>query len=284
MQVTPFYDSCSGTFTYVLVDAAERHCAIIDSVLNYDQFTGHFHTRSADAVIQFIEQRQLRTQWILETHMHADHITAAHYLKQQLGGEIAMGSGVKQILDYWIPVFESEQDTCLGGTDYDVLFEDGDGFAVGDDRVTVWHTPGHTPACVSYLIAGAIFVGDTLFAPHLGTARCDFPGGSAEQLYQTIQRFYSLPDDTCVYLAHDYPKKDEKALAHLSLGLCKQSNKMLNADTTLAEFVTARQARDAQLAVPKMLYPAIQANMRNGRFGQPSDGGKQFIKVPVSAL
>ena len=284
MQVNTFHDNSTATFTYVVVDESTKKCGIIDSVLDYDQFSATVSYANADKIITFVKENQLETEWILETHVHADHITAAHYLQEQLGGKIAMGSGIKHVLEYWVPKFEVAADTPQDGSQYDVLFDEGDTFNIGNLPVTVWHTPGHTPACASYLIENSIFVGDTIFAPHLGTARCDFPGGSAKQLFDTVKRFYTLADETIVYLGHDYPKAGDEPMASTTIGESRQHNKQIQTGTELEEFVSKREARDNKLAVPKLLLPALQANMRNGQFGAPSDQGQQFIKIPVNVL
>lgn len=284
MQVNIFHDNSTATFTYVVVDESTKKCGIIDSVLDYDQFSGTVSYANADKIITFVKENQLETEWILETHVHADHITAAHYLQEQLGGKIAMGSGIKNVLEYWVPKFEVAADTPQDGSQYDVLFDEGDTFNIGNLPVTVWHTPGHTPACASYLIENSIFVGDTIFAPHLGTARCDFPGGSAKQLFDTVKRFYTLADETIVYLGHDYPKPGDEPMAATTIGESRQHNRQIQTETELEEFVSKREARDNSLAVPKLLLPALQANMRNGQFGAPSDQGQQFIKIPVNVL
>ena len=284
MNVETFYDNKTATFTYVLFDPISKECGVIDSVADYDIFSGRVTMESADKVVAFINDNQLINQWILETHVHADHITAAHYLKSKVGGKIGIGSGIKEVLDTWLDVFETSNDTPNDGSQFDELFEEGDTFNIGEYEVTVWHTPGHTPACASFLVDGKIFVGDTMFAPNLGTARCDFPGGSAEQLYNTIQRFFTLPDDTVVYLGHDYPKEGSEPLSTLTIKEAKETNKQIRPDVPLAEYVEKREARDATLAVPKLLLPAIQANLRNGQFGAPSTNGKQFIKIPVNAI
>ncbi len=284
MQVNTFHDNSTATFTYVVVDESTKKCGIIDSVLDYDQFSATVSYANADKIITFVKENQLETEWILETHVHADHITAAHSLQEQLGGKIAMGSGIKHVLEYWVPKFEVAADTPQDGSQYDVLFDEGDTFNIGNLPVTVWHTPGHTPACASYLIENSIFVGDTIFAPHLGTARCDFPGGSAKQLFDTVKRFYTLADETIVYLGHDYPKAGDEPMASTTIGESRQHNKQIQTGTELEEFVSKREARDNKLAVPKLLLPALQANMRNGQFGAPSDQGQQFIKIPVNVL
>ncbi len=284
MNVETFYDNKTATFTYVLFDPISKESGVIDSVADYDIFSGRASMESADKVIDFINQNQLKNKWILETHVHADHITAAHYLKSKIGGKIGIGSGIKTVLDTWLDVFETANDTPSDGSQFDVLFEEGDTFNIGEYEVKVWHTPGHTPACASFLVDGKIFVGDTMFAPNLGTARCDFPGGSAEQLYNTIQRFFTLPDDTTVYLGHDYPKDGAAPLSTVSIKEAKETNQQIRPEVTLQEYVEKREARDATLAVPKLLLPAIQANLRNGQFGAKSEGGKQFIKIPVNAI
>lgn len=284
MHVETFYHQPTATFTYVVIDESSKQCAVIDSVLDYDQYSGRVSYTHADKIIQYITDNKLSSQWILETHVHADHVTAAHYLQERLGGKIAMGSGIKHVLEYWVPRFEIECDTALDGSQYDVLFDEGDTFAIGNLAVTVWHTPGHTPACASYLVENSIFVGDTIFAPHLGTARCDFPGGSAEQLFNTIKRFYTLPNSTLVYLGHDYPQEGASPIASVTIGDSKANNKQIQAHTKLEEFVQKREARDKSLAVPKLLLPSLQANMRNGQFGAVSDAGTQFVKIPVNAL
>lgn len=284
MNVETFYDNKTATFTYVLFDPIAKESAVIDSVTDFDIFSGRTSKQSVDKVIDFINQNGLKNKWILETHVHADHITAAHYLKSKVGGKIGIGSGIKMVLDTWLDVFETANDTPRDGSQFDVLFEEGDAFNIGEYEVKVWHTPGHTPACASFLVDGKIFVGDTMFAPHLGTARCDFPGGSAQQLYHTIQRFFTLPNDTTVYLGHDYPKQGELPVSTVTIKQAKETNTQIRPDVTLQEYVQKREARDATLAVPKLLLPAIQANLRNGQFGAPSESGKQFIKIPVNAI
>lgn len=284
MKIETLYDNQTATFTHIVIDEATKHCAIIDSVLDYDQFAGRASTESADKVIDYVKQHELICEWILETHVHADHITAAHYLQAHLGGKIAMGSAIVKVLNLWVPLFNNEEDTSLKGDQYDQLFDEGDTFKIGNLEVSVWHTPGHTPACATYLIEDAIFVGDTMFAPHLGTARCDFPGGSAEQLYNTIQRFYTLPDNTRVFLGHDYPKEGDAPLSMTTIGEAKKDNVQIKPDTSLSDYVAMREARDATLAVPKLLFPSLQANMRNGQFGKASENGKQYIKIPVNLM
>lgn len=284
MHIETFHDPATATFTHVVVDESTKKCAVIDSVLDYDQDAARATTDSADRVIAYVKENDLTNEWLLETHIHADHITASFYLKEHIGGKQAMGTGIKDVLTLWVPKFDTSEDTLISGDQFDALFEEGDTFKIGSLDVTVWHTPGHTPACASYLIEDAIFVGDTMFAPHIGTARVDFPGGSAKDMYQTIQRFYSLPDETRIFLCHDYPKEGDIAKAVISVGEAKANNVMIKPDTTMEEYVEKREARDSKLSVPKLLYPSIQTNMRLGDFGVKSPNGLQYIKIPVNAI
>jgi glyoxylase-like metal-dependent hydrolase (beta-lactamase superfamily II) len=286
MLVKTFHDNATATFTHVVVDESTNKCAVIDSVLDYDHFSGSVKTDSADAVIAYIKEHDLTNEWILESHIHADHITASSYLKTHIGGQTAMGKGIKEVLAIWVPMFSNQEDTSITGEQFDQLLDEGDTITIGNITLTTWLTPGHTPACASYYCAEnqAIFVGDTMFAPHLGTARCDFPGGSAADLFKTVQRFYTLPDETQVYLCHDYPDDGEAAISVVSIADEKAHNIQIKPDTVFAEYVKKREARDATLAVPKLLFPSIQTNMRLGDFGVKSENGLQYIKIPVNAL
>ena len=286
MLVKTFHDNATATFTHVVVDESTNKCAVIDSVLDYDHFSGSVKTDSADAVIAYIKEHDLTNEWILESHIHADHITASSYLKTHIGGQTAMGKGIKEVLAIWVPMFSNQEDTSITGEQFDQLLDEGDTITIGNITLTTWLTPGHTPACASYYCAEnqAIFVGDTMFAPHLGTARCDFPGGSAADLFKTVQRFYTLPDETQVYLCHDYPDDGEAAISVVSIADEKAHNIQIKPDTLFAEYVKKREARDATLAVPKLLFPSIQTNMRLGDFGVKSENGFQYIKIPVNAL
>jgi glyoxylase-like metal-dependent hydrolase (beta-lactamase superfamily II) len=286
MLVKTFHDNDTATFTHVVVDESTKKCAVIDSVLDYDHFSGSVKTDSADAVIAYIKEHDLTNEWILESHIHADHITASSYLKTHIGGQTAMGKGIKEVLAIWVPMFSNQEDTPIMGEQFDQLLDEGDTITIGNITLTTWLTPGHTPACASYYCAEyqAIFVGDTMFAPHLGTARCDFPGGSAADLFKTVQRFYTLPDETQVYLCHDYPDDGEAAISVVSIADEKAHNIQIKPDTLFAEYVKKREARDATLAVPKLLFPSIQTNMRLGDFGVKSENGLQYIKIPVNAL
>jgi glyoxylase-like metal-dependent hydrolase (beta-lactamase superfamily II) len=285
MHVESFYDTDTSTFTHVVVDESTKKCAVIDSVLDYDQDAARVTTGSADKVIAYIKGSGLENEWLLETHIHADHITGAFYLKEHIGGKTGIGSGIKKVLETWIPLFETDEDTPLSGDQFDQLFEDGDEFTIGSLKARVIHTPGHTPACSTYIVDEShIFVGDTVFNPNLGTARCDFPGGSAEDLYDSIQKIYALPEQTVMHLCHDYPKGDDAPLDKITVGAQKAENIMLSADTTREEYIEKRTARDNTLAVPRLLLPSIQTNMRLGSFGPKHANGIQYIKIPINVL
>jgi glyoxylase-like metal-dependent hydrolase (beta-lactamase superfamily II) len=284
MIIKTFHDKGTATFTHVVVDEDSKKCAVIDSVLNYDQDSARASTESADEVISYIREQGLTNEWILETHIHADHITASFYLKQHIGGKQAMGAGIKDVLALWVPKFDTSDDTPITGEQFDVLFNDGDVFYIGGLKVTVWHTPGHTPACASYLVGDVVFVGDTIFAPHIGTARCDFPGGSSEEMYKTIQRFYSLPDEARLFLCHDYPQDGDEPIFMVSVGEQKKNNVQIKSTTPLEEYISKRRARDKSLDVPKLLFPSVQTNMRLGDFGVKSSNGLQYIKIPVNSI
>ncbi len=284
MHIEPFYDQQTSTFTYVIVDTNSATTAVIDAVLDYDQDAAKASTENLDQVIAFIKHEGLSNQWILETHIHADHITGAFYLQQHIGGKTAIGNGIKEVLQMWVPLFNASDEIPISGEQFDHLFNDGDQFKIGNLSVAVIHTPGHTPACSTYHVDHAVFVGDTVFAPDLGTARADFPGGNAAELYQSIQKIYALPDDTVMYLCHDYPAKDQKPTSQTTVGIQKLTNKMLNQKTTLDEFVSLREARDKTLTVPKLILPSIQTNMRLGGFGPKAANGIQYISIPVNVL
>jgi glyoxylase-like metal-dependent hydrolase (beta-lactamase superfamily II) len=284
MHIETFYDQQTSTFTYILIDTNNQCCAVIDSVLDYDQDAASFSTASADKVIVYIKQHNLQNQWILETHIHADHVSAAHYLQQHIGGKTGIGSGIKKVLDLWVPIFDTGDDTPIDGSQYDQLFDEGDTFKVGSLTVEVLHTPGHTPACASYVVDDAIFVGDTLFAPSLGTARVDFPGGSAEDMYQSIKKIYQLPEYTRVFLCHDYPDEGESPISVVTIAEQKNNNKMIKTDTDLESYTQKRNQRDQQLAVPKLILPSIQSNMRLGNLPLPAENGIRYIKIPLNKL
>lgn len=284
MHIKTFYDSDTGTFTYIVIDESTKKCAVIDSVLNYEPNAAKITTQSADKVIAYIKDNNLENDWLLETHIHADHITGAFYLKEHIGGKTAIGTGIKEVLKTWVPLFDTSDDTPLTGEQFDELFDDNHEFKIGNLDAKVIHTPGHTPACSTYIIEDSVFVGDTVFAPNLGTARADFPGGSARDLYHSIKRIYELPDETVMYLCHDYPQGDDKPLAKIAVGEQKANNIMLDEKTSLEDYVLKRETRDKTLSVPRLLLPSIQTNMRLGNFGIKSANGIQYIKIPINKI
>jgi len=284
-NVTAFFDPATFTVSYVVREPDGSNCAIIDSVLDYDPAAGRTDTSSADAIIAFVKAENLTVTWILESHVHADHLSAAPYLQQQVGGKIGIGDQITVVQDTFGKVFNEGTAFQRDGSQFDALFKDSDSVNIGQMRVDVMHTPGHTPACLTYVIGDAAFVGDTLFMPDFGTARCDFPGGSAENLFNSIQKILALPDETRVFVGHDYkaPGRDEFAW-ETTIGEQKALNIHIGAGKPLEEFVSMRQERDATLGMPRLILPSIQTNMRAGQFPEPEDNGVRYLKVPVNAL
>lgn len=283
--VTAFFDEATNTITYVLRDPAGRACAIIDSVLDFDYASGRTDTRSADAVIAHVKNHGLDVQWILETHVHADHLSAAPYLQASLGGKIGIGALITDVQTTFSKVFNEGAEFQRDGSQFDRLFADGDSFHIGQLRGDVLHTPGHTPACLTYVIGDAAFVGDTLFMPDFGTARCDFPGGSAAVMFASVQRILALPDATRVFVCHDYkaPGRDHYAWES-TVSEQKLRNVHLGAGRSMADFVALRQARDASLGMPRLIIPSLQVNMRAGHMPEPASDGRIYLKVPVNGL
>lgn len=279
-----FFDKETATFTHIVVDIATKKTAIIDSVMNYDQYSGRSSTSSADAVIEYVKSQNLIVEWILETHIHADHITASRYLKDKLGGKIGIGSKIKDVINLWVPIFNSFKDTKLDGSQFDCLFDDNEIFKLGEIDVKVIHTPGHTPACSSYIIDNSIFVGDTIFMPDIGTARTDFPGGSAATLYDSVRKILNLPDDTKIYLCHDYPPEGRDVEYLTNVKEQKEKNILINQNISKDEYVALRNKRDECKNVPKLLLPSIQANLRAGNFGEPEENGVCYIKIPIDRI
>jgi len=284
-NVTAFFDPATFTVSYVVREPDGSNCAIIDSVLDYDPAAGRTDTSSADAIIAFVKAQNLTVTWILESHVHADHLSAAPYLQQQVGGKIGIGDQITVVQDTFGKVFNEGTAFQRDGSQFDALFKDGDSVNIGQMRVDVMHTPGHTPACLTYVIGDAAFVGDTLFMPDFGTARCDFPGGSAENLFNSIQKILALPDETRVFVGHDYkaPGRDEFAW-ETTIGEQKALNIHIGAGKPLEEFVSMRQERDATLGMPRLILPSIQTNMRAGQFPEPENNGVRYLKVPVNTL
>jgi glyoxylase-like metal-dependent hydrolase (beta-lactamase superfamily II) len=283
--VHAFFDEATNTATYIVIEPQGRACAIIDSVLDFDYASGRTDTRAADSVIAFIRAQDLRLDWILETHVHADHLSAAPYLQAALGGKLGIGERITVVQDTFGKVFNEGTQFARDGSQFDRLFRDGDSFMIGQQRTDVLHTPGHTPACLTYVIGDAAFVGDTLFMPDYGTARCDFPGGSAATMYDSIQRILALPDPTRIFVCHDYKAPGREDFAwETTVGAQKALNKHIGAGRPKADFVALREARDATLAMPRLIIPSLQVNMRAGHMPEPDAAGKTFLKVPVNGL
>ncbi len=284
-HVTAFFDDATNTVSYVVREPQGRACAIIDSVLDFDNASGRTGTASADRIVEHVRAEGLNTEWILESHVHADHLSAAPYLQEQLGGRIGIGERITVVQDTFGKVFNEGTEFQRDGSQFDALFKEGDSFHIGQMRGDVLHTPGHTPACLTYVIGDAAFVGDTLFMPDFGTARCDFPGGSSETLYRSIQKILALPDDTRIFVGHDYkaPGRDEYAW-ETTVGEQKALNVHIGQGRSIDEFVQMRDARDATLAVPRLILPSLQVNMRAGHMPEPDEQGDVFLKIPVNKI
>ena len=284
-DVTPFFDETTFTASFVVTDPYSNHAAIIDSVLDFDYASGRTDFRSADAIIEYVLANDLKVDWILESHVHADHLSAAPYLQEKLGGQIGIGEKITVVQDTFGKVFTEGTEFERDGSQFDRLFKEGDRFQIGGIEANVLHTPGHTPACLTYVIGDAAFVGDTLFMPDFGTARADFPGGSAEELYRSIQKLFALPDDTRVFVGHDYkaPGRDDYAW-ETTIGEEKARNKHVGSGASLESFVALRQQRDAELAMPRLIIPSLQVNMRAGQMPPAESDGSTFLKVPVNKL
>lgn len=284
-KVHAFFDEATNTITYVAQEPEGRACAVIDSVLDFDYASGRTDTRSADAVIAFIREHDLRLEWVLETHVHADHLSAAPYIQEALGGKIGIGDRITVVQDTFGKIFNEGTRFQRDGSQFDQLFRDGDSIMIGQMRAEVLHTPGHTPACLTYVMGDAAFVGDTLFMPDFGTARCDFPGGSAETLWESIQKILTLPEATRIFVGHDYKAEGRDQYAwETTVGAQKALNKHVGAGKSREDFVAMRQARDASLAMPRLIIPSLQVNMRAGQMPEPENNGQRYLKVPINGL
>jgi len=279
LVVRPFFHAPTGTWSYVV--SRGRDAVLIDPVLDYDHRNGHIGTDSARGLLAYTVEKGLRVHRILETHAHADHLTSAAFLRARTDAPVAIGNGIRSVQAHFAPVFElAGDDPALTGA-FDQLLADGDVLHAGTLRIEVLATPGHTADSLSYRIDGNVFVGDTIFAPDVGTARCDFPGGSVEQLYASIQRFYAQPDETVLWLCHDYPPEGRQPRASVSVGEARHDNRLLRGDTTLEDFAEKRRARDAQLPAPNLLYPSLQVNIRGGRLPPEGDHGRRYLHTPL---
>ncbi|WP_249979243.1 MBL fold metallo-hydrolase [Vreelandella olivaria] len=281
--VTHFFDETSNTFSYVVQDPESDACAIIDSVLDFDYAAGRTDVRSANEIIGFIRENGLVVEWILETHVHADHLSAAPYLHQQLGGKTGIGSHIVDVQEIFGKVFNAGTEFARDGRQFNVLFNEGDTFTIGSLQGYILHTPGHTPACLTYVIGDAAFVGDTLFMPDYGTARCDFPGGDARTLYRSIQRVLALPGQTRLFLCHDYKAPGRESYQHeATVAEQRTANVHVHEGISEETFVNMRSERDATLGMPTLIIPSVQINMRAGELPPAENNGQIYLKVPLN--
>lgn len=282
-SIQSFFDPATFTVTHVVADPASARAAIIDSVLDYDPKSGRTRHDSADAVIAHVRAAGLQVDWLLETHAHADHLSAAPYLQRELGGKIAIGAHIREVQEVFKGIFNAK-DLNTSGVDFDHLFADGERFAIGTLEVEVMHTPGHTPACLSYIVGDDIFVGDTLFMPDYGSARCDFPGGDAASLYRSIRKLLSRPEHTRLHLCHDYPPESRAPRWVSTVGEQRAHNIHVHDGVSEAEFVAMRTARDRTLAMPTLILPSVQVNIRAGKLPPADDNGVHYLKIPLNLL
>ena len=288
LHVEAFFDEATSTISYLLMDGETRKCALIDSVLDYDPKSGRTCTASADRLITRVKALDAEVQWILETHVHADHLSAAAYLKDKLGGHTAIGAQITQVQKVFGALFNAEPGFARDGSQFDVLLEDEEGFRIGNLHARALHTPGHTPACMSYVVVDggetAVFVGDTLFMPDYGTARCDFPGADARTLYRSIRRLLAFPDQTRLFMCHDYLPGGRDMQYVTTVAEQRGSNIHIHHGIDEDSFVAMREARDATLDMPVLILPSVQVNMRSGHFPEPEDNGVSYLKIPLNTL
>jgi glyoxylase-like metal-dependent hydrolase (beta-lactamase superfamily II) len=282
--IKDFFDPETWTYTYVIYEREGAPCAIIDSVLNYDPKSGRTSTKSADEVIAFVKAHQLQVDWILETHAHADHLTAAPYLQSHLGGKLVIGDHITNVQSVFKGVFNLDDRFKADGAQFDYLLKEGESLAFGNLSLKALFVPGHTPACMAYEIGDAIFVGDTLFMPDVGTARCDFPGGDAKTLYQSIQQILAYPGQTKLYMCHDYPPNNRPATGVSTVADEKANNIHVHDGVTEAQFVQMRTTRDQTLEMPTLILPSIQVNIRAGHFPEVDSNGVSYLKIPLNML
>ncbi|MGC4397457.1 MBL fold metallo-hydrolase [Hydrogenophaga sp. T2] len=283
-QVQGLFDPATWTVTYVVHNGPGTPAAIIDSVLDYDPKSGRTRTASADRVIEYVKAQGLTVEWILETHAHADHLSAAPYLKRQLGGRIGIGGRITQVQQVFKGLFHLEPEFHPDGSQFDHLFADGETLRIGALEGRVLFVPGHTPACAAYQVGDAVFVGDTLFMPDVGTARCDFPGGDAKTLYASVQKILSLPGDTRLFMCHDYPPEGRAVRFETTVAEQRAHNIHVHAGVSEAQFVAMRTQRDATLDMPTLILPSVQVNIRAGEMPPPEANGVRYLKIPVNAL
>lgn len=282
-DVTPFFDPTSNTISYVVKDPGSRACAIVDPVMEFSAAAGRLTYESADKMIAFLKAHDLSLEWLIETHVHADHLSGAPYIQDQIGGKIGIGAHVRDVQDVFGKVFNEGTEFRRDGSQFDALFEDGDTYHVGTMACSAIHTPGHTPACMVHIMGNAAFAGDTLFMPDGGSARADFPGGDAGQLYDSIQRVLSLPDETRLFMCHDYGPNGRAIAWETTVAAQKRDNIHVGGAVSREDFIKFRTERDAQLAVPALIIPSLQVNMRGGKVPEDADGN-MVLKVPVNKL
>lgn len=283
-EVTAFFDPETNTISYVVKDPKSDACAIVDSVMDIDYAAGRISYHHADEIIAFVEKHRLKVEWLLETHVHADHLSAAPYIQERLGGKLGIGARITVVQETFGKIFNEGTEFQRDGSQFDRLFEDGDTYEIGTMKAFAIHTPGHTPACMTHVIGDAAFVGDTLFMPDGGSARADFPGGDAGTLYDSIQKVLGLPDATRLFMCHDYGPNGRDIAWETTVGEEKAHNIHVGNGTSRDAFIAMREARDASLDMPKLIIPSLQVNMRAGELPPPDKSGKRFLKVPVNGL
>jgi glyoxylase-like metal-dependent hydrolase (beta-lactamase superfamily II) len=283
-EVTGFFDPATNTISYVVKDPDSDACAIVDSVMDIDYAAGRISYLHADEIIGFVEKNRLRLEWLIETHVHADHLSAAPYIQGRLGGKLGIGARITVVQETFGKIFNEGTEFQRDGSQFDRLFEDGDTYTIGTMKAFTIHTPGHTPACMTHVVGDAAFVGDTLFMPDGGSARADFPGGDAGELYDSIQKVLSLPDEMRLFMCHDYGPNGRDIQWETTVAEEKAHNIHVGEGKTRAQFIKFRTERDAQLDMPKLIIPSLQVNMRAGELPPPDESGKRFLKVPVNTL
>jgi len=283
-DVKAFFEEDSNTVSYVVTDPATKKAAVIDSVLDFDYASGTISYVHADAIIDYVKAKKLDVEWLIETHVHADHLSAAPYIQEKIGGKIGISDRISEVQTVFGKMFNAGTEFERDGSQFDALFADGDQYKIGTIEATAMATPGHTPACMAHVIGDAVFVGDTLFMPDGGTARADFPGGDARTLYRSIQKILALPDQTRMFVCHDYAPNDREILWETTVGAQRQGNIHVGHDASEDSFVEMRETRDATLAMPRLIMPSIQVNMRAGHMPEAEDNGTTYLKVPVSGL
>ena len=283
-KVKAFFDEATNTVSYVVQDPASKSCAVIDSVMDIDYAAGRISYKSADKIIQYVEENGLHVEWLIETHAHADHLSAAPYIQRKIGGKIGIGENIRIVQDVFGKIFNEGTEFQRDGSQFDRLFKDGDTYKIGNLQAFAMHTPGHTPACMTHVIGNAAFVGDTLFMPDGGTARADFPGGDARVLYRSIKRVLELPDRMRLFMCHDYAPGGREIKWETTIAEEKATNIHVREGVTEDEFVKMRTERDASLELPKLIIPSIQVNIRGGQLPDPDESGKRYLKVPINEL